>query len=251
MKQYVTIGLAVLAGAAVVEAALIPGLVIGGAAILTPKVLPTLRRRAAPFVNGRARTRTGTRRSGRERTGKAQASAATTLSTLGMKQAIAKTVTFRVIVTALDFTSNYLVIGEFNVAAGLSTFSLVVGPVFYLAHETAWNYFGPAEGDVDVSSFVPLRSNASPEHGERSLIISKALAKTITFRAIATAIDFTALYVAVGDPLTAVGLATWGFVAGPFVYWGHEKLWERVSLPEEAGVDPPEKMKLLPAPAGA
>jgi len=33
MKQYVAVGLAVLAGAAVVEAALIPGLVIGGAAI--------------------------------------------------------------------------------------------------------------------------------------------------------------------------------------------------------------------------
>jgi uncharacterized membrane protein len=241
----------VLAGAAVVEAALIPGLVIGGAAIMAPKVLPSLRRRAAPFVNGAARSRTGTQRSAAESGVKAPASATTTLPTLGMKQAIAKTITFRVIVTVLDFTSNYLVIGEFNVAAGLSTFSLVVGPLFYLAHETAWNYFGPAEGDVDVSSFVPLRSNASPEHGGRSLTISKAFAKTITFRTVATAIDFTALYVAVGDPLTAVGLATWGFVAGPFVYWGHEKLWERFNSPEETDVDPPETMKLLPAPAGA
>jgi hypothetical protein len=48
MKQYVAVGLAVLAGVALVEAALIPGLVIGGAAMLAPKMLPTLRRRLDP-----------------------------------------------------------------------------------------------------------------------------------------------------------------------------------------------------------
>jgi uncharacterized membrane protein len=249
MKQYVTVGLAVLAGAAVVEAALIPGLLIGGAAILAPKVLPHLipsdlrRRMTTAKKVGRSRP------AARARTAQANnktAAAPAAVPALGIKQAIAKTITFRVIVTALDFTSNYLVIGEFNAAAGLSTFALVVGPLFYLAHETAWNYFGPGEGDVDVSAFVPWRANASADD-ERSVTISKAIAKTITFRTIATAMDFTALYVVVGDPLTAVGLAAWGFVAGPFVYWGHEKLWERFTSEEEPGVAA-EPMKLLPAP---
>jgi uncharacterized membrane protein len=242
MKQYVAVGLAVLAGAAVVEAALIPGLIIGGAAMLAPKVLPTLRRRVAPLMSG------AVQRPAARRQTKASATANAALPTLGIKQAIAKTVTFRVIVTVLDFTSNYVVIGEFNAAAGLSTFALVVGPVFYLAHETAWNYFAPGEGDVDVSAFVPLRAKATAEEGEGSLTISRAIAKTITFRTIATAVDFTALYVVTADPLTAVGLAAWGFVAGPFVYWGHEKLWERFNAPEETGADAQEPMKLLPAP---
>jgi len=247
VKQYVTVGLAVLAGAALVEAALIPGVLIGGAAILAPKVLPNLRRRIVPLANGKS-TRAARSSPRPAEHAKPPAAAAAVLPALGMKQAIAKTITFRIIVTALDFTSNYLVIGEFNAAAGLSTFALVVGPLFYLAHETAWNYFGPGEGDVDVSSFVPWRSNASAdETGKHSLTISKAIAKTITFRTIATAMDFTALYVVVGDPLTAVGLAAWGFVAGPFVYWGHEKLWERFSRPEESGADV-EPMKLLPPP---
>jgi uncharacterized membrane protein len=251
MKQYVTVGLAVLAGAALVETALIPGLVIGGAAMLAPKVLPSLRRRVAPFMNGAGRTRPAAQRSDVRREAQAAAAAALSapLPALGIKQAIAKTITFRVIVTALDFTSNYIVLGELNLAAGLSTFALVVGPVFYLAHETAWNYFGPADGDVDISSFVPLRSNAGTEEGQRSLTISKALAKTITFRTIATAMDFTALYVVVGDPLTAVGLAAWGFVAGPFVYWGHEKLWERFAPLEQADAEPSAELRLLPAPA--
>ena len=56
---------------------------------------------------------------------------------MAIKQAIAKTVTFRIVVTTLDFTSNYVVIGEATTAAGLSTFAFVVGPLFHLAHETA------------------------------------------------------------------------------------------------------------------
>ena len=44
MYRYVTIGAAVLAGAALLETALIPGVVIGGAAVLAPKYLPRLRR---------------------------------------------------------------------------------------------------------------------------------------------------------------------------------------------------------------
>src|SRR5262249_37494215 len=52
MKQYVAVGIAVVAGAALIEAALIPGLVIGGAAVLAPnllpKALPGLLRRRKP-----------------------------------------------------------------------------------------------------------------------------------------------------------------------------------------------------------
>ncbi len=257
MKQLVTVGLAVLAGAALVEAALIPGLVIGGAAVLAPKVLPNLRRRIAPLKNGAARNPIN----GRSRaTAKrplqsdvaAPATAAAILPALGIKQAIAKTVTFRVIVTALDFTSNYIVLGEFNVAAGLSTFALVVGPLFYLVHETAWNYLSPGDGAVDVSSLLPWRPDAEGEGtGTRDITISRALAKTVTFRTIATAMDFTTLYVVVGDPLTAAGLAAWGFVVGPFVYWGHEKAWEHFAAPKDVGSDVEEPVKLLPAPATA
>jgi uncharacterized membrane protein len=252
MRQYVTVGLAVLGAAALVEAALIPGVLIGGAAILAPKVLPELRRRVAPLMNGAAgsRAQPAAQRAAAQTGVNKPASATAILPALGIKQAIAKTITFRVIVTALDFTSNYVVIGEFNAAAGLSTFALVVGPLFYLAHETAWNYLRPDEGAIDISSFVPRLSDAGTEDGERSVTISRALAKTVTFRTIATAIDYTALYVVTGDPLTAAGLAAWGFVVGPFVYWGHEKLWERFSAPDEGGVEPPEPIKLLPAPAG-
>lgn len=39
MKPYLTMGLTVLAGAALFEVALVPGILIGGAAVLAPKYL--------------------------------------------------------------------------------------------------------------------------------------------------------------------------------------------------------------------
>jgi uncharacterized membrane protein len=140
----------------------------------------------------------------------------------------------------LDFTSNYVVIGEAGTSAGLSAFNLVVGPLFYFAHEAAWNYLGPsAEGDVRVGGFV----------------ISRALAKTITFRTIATVMDFTTLYVVVGDLATAAGLSAFAFVVGPFVYLGHEMAWDYYGSPRKAAsglLKPlkliPQSTKLLPAP---
>jgi uncharacterized membrane protein len=243
MKNYLTVGLAVLAGAALVEAALIPGLVIGGAAILVPKVLPQLRRRVRPPVRTSVRRRTKPLQQSAPLDAKTAQAVA---DRLAIKQAIAKTITFRVIVTTLDFSSNYIVLGELTTAAGLSTFALVVGPLFYLAHETAWNYFGPADGAIEISSFLRLRTDAEGQDaGPQGFTISRALAKTITFRTLATAMDFTTLYVVVGDLATAAGLAAFGFVVGPFVYWGHEKAWDHFSSAKEPTLD------LLPAPASA
>ena len=255
MIRYVTVGLAVVAGAALVEAALIPGLVIGGAVILAPKILPDLRRRVRPLVKSAVRGRPAPNAHARNATQpaagrlnlKAPLAAA---ERLGIKQAIAKTITFRIIVTTLDFSSNYIVLGELTTAAGLSTFALVVGPVFYLVHESAWNYFGPADGAVEISSLLPIRSDADAP-GRGGITISRALAKTITFRTLATAMDFTTLYVVVGDAVTAAGLAAFGFVVGPFVYWGHEKAWDHFSPAKEDAVERPEPTKLLPAPANA
>jgi hypothetical protein len=48
--------------------------------------------------------------------------------------------------------------------------------------------------------------------------------------------DFTATYVVVGDLVTALGLSAVGFVIGPFIYLGHEMVWDyygsRRVLPE-------------------
>jgi len=65
------------------------------------------------------------------------------------------------------------------------------------------------------------------------LTIRRALAKTITYRTVVTIVDFTANFVVVGDLVTAAGLSASGFFLGPFVYLGHEMVWDRYGSPPE------------------
>jgi uncharacterized membrane protein len=59
---------------------------------------------------------------------------------------------------------------------------------------------------------------------------------------------FTATYVVVGDLATAAGLSAFAFVVGPFVYLGHERLWDYYSSPRDRTLDLPAATNLLPAP---
>jgi uncharacterized membrane protein len=241
-----TIGV-VVAGAALLEVALIPGVLIGGTAVLAPQYLPKLGRGMWSLLNSSFRRRAEPAVPLPVRTDINAALAPATV-----KRTIAKTVTFRIIVTTLDFTVNYVVLGELATAAGLSAFALVAGPLFYLAHETAWNYLGVSDGHLDLTVVLPLRPDA--EAADRGgFTISRALAKTITYRTIATVVDFTTNFVVVGDLVTAVGLSASGFILGPFVYLGHEKAWDYYGspaerLPELAPPAEPVPAELVPAP---
>jgi uncharacterized membrane protein len=237
MRREITIGIAVVAGAAVLEAALVPGLILGGAAWLAPRLLgggrgQTGRKKVKPAA---------TATSSREVTIK-QPSELLARSQLG--RAIAKTITFRVVVTTLDFTTNYIVIGELATAAGLSTFNLIAGPIFYFAHEAVWNHLGPADGDAGVRVQLPT---SSPDDEATALTISPALAKTITYRTIATIVDFTTNYVVVGNVAEATILSATGFFLGPFVYFGHEKAWEYLAGDPKTKAAPANEITLLPA----
>jgi uncharacterized membrane protein len=249
MKQAVTVGLAVVAGAALLEVALVPGILLGGAAVLAPRYLPKLMGRRKAVASSSLR-RPSTPQAARQEQASTLPSILPRLDVLprlnvlprlGIGQAIAKTITYRLIVTTLDFTTNYIVIGEFATAAGLSGFNLVAGPLFYLAHEAAWNYLG----SPDQAS--PETAGSAPTYMVGNLTISRALAKTIVFRTLATAMDFTTNYVVVGDVASAVVLSASGFILGPFVYYGHEKAWEYFSERPDDVLDLSAESRLLPA----
>jgi uncharacterized membrane protein len=233
MKQYIAIGVTVLAGAALLEVALVPGIVIGGAAVLAPSLTRFARRRLLATAS-KPRRRTPAAQSPSQ---ELVPSPREILPRFALGQAIAKTITYRIIVTTLDFSTNYIVIGELATAAGLSTFNLVAGPLFYLGHEAVWNYLGPDDA-VDVPVIPAAESG---EGGRGKLTVSRALAKTITFRTIASVVDFGTNYVVVGEVATAALLSATGFVLGPFVYFGHEKAWEYFAPQGE------KKLELLPS----
>jgi len=178
---------AVAAGAAMIEVALLPGILVGGAVILAPKYLPKHMKKQR-FVG---------------------------LADIRLPNALAKTVTFRVISTGFDFGWNYIILGEAVTAAGLSGISLVVAPLIYLLHESGWNLYHSAARDT----------RKQPPAGVSGL--KQTATKTITFRAVATAAEFGTNYAFVRDIRTAAALSAFGFFVGPMVYYGHEKLWER------------------------
>jgi uncharacterized membrane protein len=224
---YLVAGLSVVASAAVIEAALVPGIVIGAAAVLVPRYLSRPGRRPHPCSNANVRRRRTDPAASTPEDRQAVKALPSAPSGLRIKRAIAKTITFRIIVTTLDFTANYVVLGELAAAAGLSALALVAGPVFYFVHETAWDYIGPPPTDADVPLLFLGRKPAKPSSAGRGVFsIHRAIAKTITFRTIATIVDFTVNYAVVGDVATAAGLSAFGFVVGPFVYLGHERAWD-------------------------
>jgi uncharacterized membrane protein len=223
---------AVGAGVALLDAAALPALALGGAAVLAPRLWRELRRRrkssvvavAVPAPSSDAETRF------------------ISLPGLKIKQALAKTITYRVIITVCDLGWNYAILGDAIAAAGLSAISLAAGPFSYFLHETGWNRFGPAAGKNGVVT-VPLpafgwRSNG-PRQEKSTLAMDRSIAKTVTFRTIGTVMEFTTNYVVVRDVSTAAVLSAFGFVLGPFIYLGHEKVWELADAPKSL---PPSRL---------
>jgi uncharacterized membrane protein len=252
-----TVG-AVVAGAAIVEAALIPGLLIGGAAVLAPRLLPRdllnglfsglgdrLRRTVPSPVSVPTAPAAHS----------APAPASGEPASFDTWRAVVKTFTYRVIVTTVDFGANYFVIDGLATAAGLSSMSLVAGPVFYFAHEAAWHYYGPASArqpnPLEATVHVPIPGAAEDEENGRpgftSVKVSRALAKTATYEVVTAVSEFGVNYLFVRDLATAAGLTAFSIVISPFVYYVHEKAWDYFDATKARPVAP--ALKLLPAPA--
>jgi uncharacterized membrane protein len=244
---------AVAAGAAIVEAALIPGLLIGGAVVLGPRLFPR------PRLSG-----LGDRR-GRNASSpvpvpsappahSVEAPPAGDPASFDTWRAVVKTFSYRVMVTTADFGANYFVIGELATAAGLSSLSLVAGPIAYFAHEAAWHHFGPASArhpnPLEATVHVPISGRLAGNENERtrfaSVKVSRALAKTVTYEIVTGVSEFSANYLFVRDLAAAAGLTAFSIVIAPFVYYVHEKAWDYCDA-AKARSQAAAALKLLPA----
>jgi uncharacterized membrane protein len=221
---------AVAAGAAIVEAALIPGLLIGGAAVLAPRLLRReilsglgdgLRRIALSAVPSAPPTHS------------AETAASTTPASFDTRRAVVKTFTYRVIVTTVDFGANFFVLGEPVTAVGLSSLSLVAGPIAYFAHEAAWYYYGPESArhsnPLRATVHVSIPGAQGEDKGRThfaSVDVSRAFAKTVTYEGVTAVSEFVVNYLFVRNLAAAAGLTAFSIVIAPLVYYMHEKAWD-------------------------
>ena len=241
---------AVAAGAAIVEAALVPGLLIGGAAMLAPRLLP---RDMSSGARSRRRTAPAPAPVPEPTVHSAQAPAREPAS-FDTRHAIVKTLTYRAMVTTVDFGANYVVLGELATAASLSSLSLIAGPLAYFAHEAAWHYYGPNSArhpnPLEATVHVPI-PGAQHEQNARTRFagvkVSRALAKTVTYEGVTTVSEFSANYFFVRDLAAAAGLTAFSVVIAPVVYYVHEKAWDYYDA-TKAGSPPAPALKQLPAP---
>jgi uncharacterized membrane protein len=241
----------VVAGAAIVEAALIPGLLIGAAAVLAPRLL---RRDMLSGLAERLRTAPSAMPVVSAPTAH-EASASGEPAPFDTWRAVFKTFTYRAAVTTIDFGANYFVIGELATAAGLSSLSLVAGPIAYFAHEAAWHFYGPAsarhanpdEATVQVS--IPGAGDGEENGRGRvaSIKVSRALAKTVTYEVVTGVSEFGANYLFVRDLAAAAGLTAFSMVIAPFVYYVHEKAWDYYDATKARPSPSVPALKLLPA----
>jgi uncharacterized membrane protein len=221
---------------------------LGGAAMLAPRFLPrgTLSglgdrlRRMAPSPAPAAAPAT------RPADAAAAGEAAAFDGSFDTWRAVAKTITYRAMVTTADFGANYVVIGELATAAGLSSLSLVAGPIAYFAHEAAWHYYGPLSAQhsdpLEAAVEVPI-----PGMSEGTNVkVSRALAKTVTYEGVTGVSEFAVNYLFVRDLAAAAGLTTFSMVIAPIVYYVHEKIWDYYDASKASPRAVPV-LKLLPA----
>jgi len=224
-------------GAAAFEAALVPGLVIGGVAWLGPRAVARLHTRGKSKRFGRIKLAEENRPGGARYDDKMK------WRTPQLTTSAIKTVTFRVISSSLDFGWNYFLLGEIAAAASLSGVSLIAAPTFYFVHETLWGrikYGGAVKSNANKAFRIP------DDIG--NLKVSRAIAKTVTFRLFATASEFGVNYFVVRDFWLAINLSAFSVVVGPFVYLAHEKAWERFGGGRKIDVSPvPSRLPVRPA----
>jgi uncharacterized membrane protein len=110
-------------------------------------------------------------------------------------RAVVKTVTYRVMVTTIDFGANYVEIGELVTTLALSSLALVDGPIPHFATSGLGTITAPPRGGEQGNGWTAFAS----------FKVSRALAKTVTYEVVTAVSEFGANYLFVPDVVAAAG----------------------------------------------
>jgi uncharacterized membrane protein len=150
---------------------------------------------------------------------------------LKVTQAVLKTITYKAANGSVGFVVTYAIVQSVKTAATLSGIWLAAGPFVYFAHESTWNYFGRSESETPdhlpppVTIPLPWRKPGGTERA--GVTVSRAAAKTLAWRCIATVADFSLVSAVVGSAATAAAVSGAGVVFGSAIYFVHERAWDR------------------------
>ncbi|MFT4658640.1 MAG: putative membrane protein [Ilumatobacter sp.] len=83
---------------------------------------------------------------------------------------------------------------------------------------------------VDNMQQDPATANQRPSNALSSSSKKRSLAKTLSWRVTATTTTFLIAWLVTGDIATGAAIGGVEAVAKMFLYYGHERAWERVTI---------------------
>ena len=127
---------------------------------------------------------------------------------------LAKVVSWRVLLTISHFVNGYIVSGSWATGAAIAGLAAIINSVLYWAHERGWNFAQWNRKPTDGILFF----EGQP----------RTISKILTWRVLITASNFLIPFIITGSWGSAAAFLGIATVVNIALFYGHERLWNRV-----------------------
>jgi len=129
-------------------------------------------------------------------------------------RSIVKVVTWRVLITTSHMINAFVVTGSLLMGVKIAGMALIINSILFWSHDRLWNLASWNRRDDQKLKF----SEGQP----------RSLSKIITWRILITVSNFVIPYIITGSWGSAALFAGTATVVNMVLYWGHERVWNRV-----------------------
>jgi uncharacterized membrane protein len=127
---------------------------------------------------------------------------------------LAKVVSWRVLLTISHFVNGYIVSGSWATGAAIAGLAAVINSVLYWTHERGWNFAQWNRKPTDGILFF----EGQP----------RTISKILTWRVLITTSNFLIPFIITGSWGSAAAFLGIATVVNIVLFYGHERLWNRV-----------------------
>lgn len=128
---------------------------------------------------------------------------------------LAKTLSWRLILTVSHFVNGFIVTGSMASAAAIAGISAILNSALYWLHERAWNWAQWNRKPTDGIMFL----DGQP----------RTISKIITWRAVITGSNFVVPWILTGSLGQAAAFMSIAIVVNIAIFYFHERAWNKVS----------------------
>lgn len=128
---------------------------------------------------------------------------------------IVKVITWRVLLTISHIVNGFIATGSLVTGLQIAGLAAIINSFLFWSHERAWNIFQWNRKDHEKIKF----SEGQP----------RTISKIVTWRILITGSNFLIPFIMTGSWGSAVIFAGLATVVNMFIFWAHERSWNRIS----------------------